>query len=78
MKTIDVNACAYCGRPSQGHFAIHRDGMGNGPELPLCNDCGGYPVPTLQDIWARIAMTDDDGNEWGPPVDICEEVAHAN
>lgn len=46
--------------------------MGNGPELWLCNACGEWPTPSLQDIWRRIAMTDDDGTEWGPTPHECD------
>ncbi len=47
--------CAYCGNPAQGNHAIHRDGFGEGPEVPLCDACGAYPEPTCEQIWARIA-----------------------
>lgn len=47
--------CAYCARPSAGNYAVHRDGFGVGPEVPLCDACGSLPTPTLEDIWARIA-----------------------
>lgn len=46
--------CAYCGEPAQGNYSIHRDGFGIGPEVPLCNRCGGKRTPSCQDIWDRI------------------------
>lgn len=47
--------CAACGQPAEGNFAIHRDGYGIGPEVPLCNGCGGGEEPTCADLWAAIA-----------------------
>lgn len=46
--------CCYCGTPSEGHFAIYRDGFGEGPEVPLCDEHGGTDDPSASDIWARI------------------------
>lgn len=50
--------CAYCGKPAEGEYGIHRDGFGEGPEVDLCNACGGSPAEVLscEDIWARIAV----------------------
>ena len=48
--------CAYCGKPSQGNYAIHRDGFGEGPEVDVCDACGGHPwKPTCEEIWSRIS-----------------------
>jgi hypothetical protein len=47
--------CAYCGRLAEGNYAIHRDGFCEGPEVPLCDACGGHEEPTCEAIWARIA-----------------------
>jgi hypothetical protein len=47
--------CSYCGGPAEGNYSIHRDGFGEGPEVPLCDACGGERTPTLAEIWARIA-----------------------
>lgn len=52
--------CAYCGEPSEGRFTIHRDGFGVGPEVPLCDACGGDTWPSLYDIWYAIAQPSDD------------------
>lgn len=46
--------CACCGKKAQGNYAIHRDGFGDGPEVPLCDACGGQPEPACEEIWARI------------------------
>ena len=67
---ITVNACAYCGRQAQGRYAMTRDGA-DGPQLPLCDACGAEARPSLQEIWARIALVDDDGREWGPTLGPC-------
>jgi NAD-dependent SIR2 family protein deacetylase len=52
-----MNMCANCGEPFEGEveFAIHRDGFGIGPEVPLCHDCGAYSCPTCAEIWFNIA-----------------------
>jgi len=50
----DSELCVYCGGHAQGNYTIHRDGFGIGPEVPLCDACGGEPTPTLTAIWARI------------------------
>lgn len=49
--------CAYCGGVSEGNYAIHRDGYGIGPEVPLCDNCGAYPWPDMCTIWAKISHT---------------------
>lgn len=49
-------ACIHCNKVTEGHFAIHRDGFGEGPEVPLCNACGSGPTPTCEEIWARIRI----------------------
>lgn len=48
--------CSYCGKPCEGHFAIHRDGFCVGPEVPLCDEHGGSEEPTVEAIWTRLAM----------------------
>lgn len=57
--------CAACARPAQGEFAIHRDGFGEGPEVPLCNDCGGPGSPTCEELWERIAKLRGPGTVHG-------------
>lgn len=53
--------CAYCGATTDGEkYAVHRDGFGVGPEVPLCDTCGEGERPTLREIWDRIAQADDD------------------
>lgn len=47
--------CVYCGNQAQGNHAIHRDGFGEGPEAPLCDDCGAYLYPTCEQIWEKIS-----------------------
>ena len=46
--------CALCGNPAEGEYAIHRDGMGVGPQVRLCNACGSQPTPTCEDIWEAL------------------------
>lgn len=50
--------CAACGAPS-GPYAIHRDGIGDGPEMPLCAGCGAGPTPTCEQLWALWRGVDD-------------------
>ena len=59
MSSLELleGPCVYCGEPSEGNFAIHRDGFGEGPEVPLCDACGSEPTPTCAQIWAHIAYT---------------------
>jgi hypothetical protein len=49
--------CSYCGAEIKGEveFAIHRDGFGIGPEVPLCVKCGSSQLPTCAEIWEKIA-----------------------
>lgn len=46
--------CVNCRKPAQGNYSIHRDGFGDGPELPLCDACGCTELPTCNQIWCRI------------------------
>ncbi len=58
-KVIPIRGtCAYCGKPAEGHFSIHRDAFGEGPEVPLCDECGGESTPTEIEIWSRIGQSD--------------------
>lgn len=52
--------CTYCGKVVLGEpeYTIHRDGFGEGPEVPLCNGCGAREQPSCEDIWRRIAQPD--------------------
>lgn len=57
--------CAYCdiafiGEPQS---SIHRDGFGIGPEVPLCECCGGHGLPSCEEIWERIAKRMARGDE---------------
>lgn len=54
-----TDACAFCGQPAGGNFSIHRDGFGVGPEVPLCDACGGHEEPSGPEIWDRIAQPAD-------------------
>jgi len=56
QKPQDI--CVYCGNPAEGKHTIHRDGMGLGPDVPLCNRCGSGTTPTLQEIWDKISQTE--------------------
>ena len=56
--------CVYCDGPAEGHYAVHRDGFGVGPEVPLCDACGGHLEPTLADIWTRIAQPAEGDFAW--------------
>lgn len=47
--------CAACGKTTQGHHAVHRDGMDLGPEVPICDECGGNETPRLPLLWKAIA-----------------------
>ena len=53
----DDPLCAFCTAEHQGHYSIHRDGFGEGPEVPLCDACGSGEEPTCADIWEHISET---------------------
>ena len=60
-RTMTTNSpepgtCALCQQPSQGNYAIHRDGFGEGPEVDLCDACGGQITPTCREIWDAISQ----------------------
>lgn len=55
LEALLGSRCSYCGGHAEGNYSIHRDGFGEGPEVPLCDACGGGRTPTLAQIWARIA-----------------------
>lgn len=57
MDALSAQRCAYCRCPAQGNYSIHRDGLGVGPEVPLCDGCGGQELPSLGAIWARIGQS---------------------
>lgn len=50
-----IGNCHACGCPTEGNFAIHEHGFDIGNEVPLCDACGGFPFPTLDDVWQMIA-----------------------
>jgi hypothetical protein len=63
--------CSFCGAPAEGNYSIHRDGFGVGPEVDLCDGCGGAELPSCPEIWDRIAKPSN--NSWahkrkGPTV----------
>ena len=51
---IGAEECVFCGRPSEGIYAIHKDSSMDGEEVPLCDACGSKPTPTCAEIWAKI------------------------
>lgn len=57
--------CAYCGKRAEGGYAIHRDGFGEGPEVPLCEACGEDEALTCDRIWRRIAQPVTAGRSGG-------------
>ena len=59
LRILKETHCAYCFAVIKGevHFAIHRDGFGVGPEVPLCVECGSHLTPTCEDIWSKIARS---------------------
>ena len=53
-------ACSYCNVPIVGEptIRLHRDAMGEGPQMPLCNDCGGRREPSCEEIWDHTNEAD--------------------
>jgi len=64
--------CVFCGFPVQGNFSIHRDGFGVGPEVDLCDNCGGYEEPSCFEIWEKIAQPSKHSFAHRQIVDECE------
>lgn len=58
-------SCAYCGEPAEGNYSIHRDGFGQGPEVPICDAHGGSEDPSCHLIWIEIAERMDGGAQIG-------------
>lgn len=55
-QIIMTLSCAYCCAGIQGNFSIHRDGFSEGPEVPLCDECGSETGPSTDEIWSRISQ----------------------
>lgn len=53
-ETSPARECAACGSPAEGNHGIHRDGLGEGPEVDLCDACGDEATPTLEQLWEMI------------------------
>ena len=53
-----TGACAFCGKPVQGNYGIHKTAAMTGKEVPLCDECGGGQYPTCGEIWDRIAANE--------------------
>lgn len=54
-KALPEKPCVYCGEPWEGFYTVHEDSSMSGPEVPLCNRCGGGVSPTAGEIWRQIA-----------------------
>lgn len=54
-NVVKMRRCAYCDGFAQGNYSIHRDGFGVGPEVDLCDGCGGQELPTCDEIWMRTS-----------------------
>jgi NAD-dependent SIR2 family protein deacetylase len=48
--------CVYCGNVETGdpEWTIHRDGFADGPEVPLCSECGESEAISCEAIWRRL------------------------
>ena len=53
--------CAACGRAAEGEYSLHRDGFSEGPQVPLCNFCGGEEEPTLGLLWQLFKRNGERG-----------------
>ena len=58
--TTKVELCANCARPSEGNYSVHRDGLGKGPEVPLCDWCGGFAALMLRKAAERREQQDQE------------------
>jgi hypothetical protein len=51
-----METCCYCKKAFvESDYSIHRDDFGEGPEVPLCNECGEDDRISCEMIWARIS-----------------------
>jgi hypothetical protein len=64
--------CACCGKPGRRDRTIHRDGFGDGPEVPLCSACADYARPTETTIWKNIKLNRDVATAVCSVLDRCE------
>jgi hypothetical protein len=53
--------CAACGKAAESEngeplYSIHRDGFGDGPEVPLCSGCGSSEHPSCEKLWQQIEL----------------------
>ena len=64
-NVLALRTCCYCGGVAGGDYAIHRDDMGVGPELPLCKACAEDDAITCEAIWAKTSKA---------PGDICAQL----
>ncbi len=60
MPSEKPEICAACGKPAQGNYSIHRDGFFDGPEVPLCDDCGKDEKPSCEILWGAIAARQEE------------------
>jgi hypothetical protein len=56
LPPASAGPCAWCGGFTEGHYWIHRDGIGVGPTRPLCNDHGGFKNPTAKMIRQKLRI----------------------
>lgn len=49
-----MSLCAFCRAPAQGNYSVHISPSMTGPEVPLCDMCGGHETPLLSHIWHAI------------------------
>lgn len=57
-RRMKGETCSYCMQPAEGNYSIHRDGFGEGPEVPLCDACGEGAWPTEEEIWSTIGQAE--------------------
>ncbi len=66
VADLEHITCAACGNDADGTLGIHRDGLGGGPDVPLCHTCGDDVEPSCEYLWQRIkarriaALTDNE------------------
>lgn len=54
MSNSADTLCCYCGKPAEGNYTIHARRDFTGPEVPLCDACGGHEIPTCEQIWDKL------------------------
>lgn len=64
-----VRECAPCGRQiKRVRFSMATGDFCQGPEVPLCEKCGGKEYPRMEDLWTAIKVRVNSGAYYIPEL----------